>query len=315
MSRVVGAVAVGVPVVPVNRQGRHARSWSTSCRLVARSGVRRPGGGRPPSATGDWPTAASTTAPALIVVYTSGTTGPPKGVVLPAPGDRLHAGRAGGRLAVDADDVLVHGLPLFHVHGLILGVLGPLRRGGGCATWGGSPPRGGAALGGPARRCCSAYRRCTTGSPRSSGGGIATGRALGRRAAAGVGFGGAAGARPRADRGREPGSVVERYGMTETLMNTSVRADGEPPARGRSGVRWPGCRGAARGRGGGGLDVWTTRRGRRDPGARPEPVHRVPEPAGRDGGGVRATAGSAPATWRPATPTATSGSSAARRPT
>ncbi|MCZ9337013.1 AMP-binding protein, partial [Streptomyces sp. TRM76130] len=28
------------------------------------------------------------------------------------------------------DDVLVHGLPLFHVHGLVLGTLGPLRRGG-----------------------------------------------------------------------------------------------------------------------------------------------------------------------------------------
>jgi len=28
------------------------------------------------------------------------------------------------------EDVLVHGLPLFHVHGLVLGILGPLRRGG-----------------------------------------------------------------------------------------------------------------------------------------------------------------------------------------
>ena len=28
------------------------------------------------------------------------------------------------------EDVLTHGLPLFHVHGLVLGVLGPLRRGG-----------------------------------------------------------------------------------------------------------------------------------------------------------------------------------------
>ena len=28
------------------------------------------------------------------------------------------------------DDVLTHGLPLFHVHGLVLGLFGPLRRGG-----------------------------------------------------------------------------------------------------------------------------------------------------------------------------------------
>ncbi len=27
-------------------------------------------------------------------------------------------------------DVVAHGLPLFHVHGLVIGVLGPLRRGG-----------------------------------------------------------------------------------------------------------------------------------------------------------------------------------------
>ena len=28
------------------------------------------------------------------------------------------------------EDVLTHGLPLFHVHGLVLGLFGPLRRGG-----------------------------------------------------------------------------------------------------------------------------------------------------------------------------------------
>ena len=29
-----------------------------------------------------------------------------------------------------SNDVLTHGLPLFHVHGLVLGVVGPLRVGG-----------------------------------------------------------------------------------------------------------------------------------------------------------------------------------------
>ena len=66
----------------------------------------------------------------LLVVYTSGTTGPPKG-----------AGITHGAAAFDLDalaeawgwteaDVLVHALPLFHVHGLLLGVLGSLRAGG-----------------------------------------------------------------------------------------------------------------------------------------------------------------------------------------
>jgi fatty acid CoA ligase FadD36 len=66
--------------------------------------------------------------PALIM-YTSGTTGPPKGAMisrsaLAADLDALYE-------AWDwtAEDHLVHGLPLSHVHGLVLGVLGALRVG------------------------------------------------------------------------------------------------------------------------------------------------------------------------------------------
>ncbi|SNS89075.1 acyl-CoA synthetase [Rhodococcoides kyotonense] len=63
------------------------------------------------------------------VLYTSGTTGPPKGVLLSR--DAIAHGIDGLAEAWQWTwkDTLVHGLPLFHVHGLILGLLGPLRVG------------------------------------------------------------------------------------------------------------------------------------------------------------------------------------------
>jgi malonyl-CoA/methylmalonyl-CoA synthetase len=67
-------------------------------------------------------------APALII-YTSGTTGLPKGAVLSY---RAIAANLDGLAEVwrwTARDVLVHALPLFHVHGLVLGTLGPVRVG------------------------------------------------------------------------------------------------------------------------------------------------------------------------------------------
>jgi len=72
-----------------------------------------------------WPEAPAAEAIALIV-YTSGTTGRAKGVML---SHRALAANLGAMMAlwrIDARDTVSHALPLFHVHGLGLGLLGPL---------------------------------------------------------------------------------------------------------------------------------------------------------------------------------------------
>ena len=67
--------------------------------------------------------------PALIM-YTSGTTGPPKGVVLSSSAIQANLESIAHVWSWTKEDHLVHALPLFHVHGLILGLLGPVFVGG-----------------------------------------------------------------------------------------------------------------------------------------------------------------------------------------
>ncbi|MFF3610690.1 acyl-CoA synthetase [Streptomyces sp. NPDC002580] len=164
-------------------------------------------------------------APAL-VVYTSGTTGPPKGAVVPRRAIASTLDALADAWQWTGDDVLVHGLPLFHVHGLILGVLGPLRRGGSVRHLGRFSAEGvtrelndGATMlfGVP-----TMYHRLAEALGEDPWLAEALGRA--RLLVSG------SAALPLHDHERITAAtgrgVVERYGMTETLMNTSVRADG-----------------------------------------------------------------------------------------
>jgi acyl-CoA synthetase (AMP-forming)/AMP-acid ligase II len=217
---IVGALMAGVPVVPLNpkigeRELEHILSDSAPDLVLDSDFVT----GVPvdlPEPDGE--------APAL-VIYTSGTTGPPKGVVLPrrALATNLDALAAAWEWT---DDVVVHALPLFHVHGLGIGVLGPLRRGGtvhhlgkfsvAAAT---EALRGGGMMFGVP----TMYGRIATEVEAHPS--LAEGF---RRARLLVSGSAALPASVHERITRATGQqVVERYGMTETLMNTSVRASGD----------------------------------------------------------------------------------------
>jgi malonyl-CoA/methylmalonyl-CoA synthetase len=176
--------------------------------------------------------------PALIV-YTSGTTGRPKGAVLPRRSIASNLDALAEAWGWTEDDVVTHGLPLFHVHGLVIGILGPLRRGGSALHLGRfSPEAVGEALGGEATMLFGVptmYRRLADAAQESPELAAALGRA--RLLVSG------SAALPASEHQRlqelTGRGVVERYGMTETLMNTAVHADAEP-APGTVGPALPG---------------------------------------------------------------------------
>ncbi|WP_309238049.1 acyl-CoA synthetase [Streptomyces albidus (ex Kaewkla and Franco 2022)] len=241
---VVAALQAGIPVVPVNpRSGEqelaHIVADSAPALVMAEPSAELPEmlGGLTRldiavAAEADvsaWALAPEPgpEAPALIV-YTSGTTGPPKGVVLSRRAIASTLDNLEDAWQWTEDDVLVHGLPLFHVHGLILGVLGPLRRGGTLhhlerfSTQGvASALSGGGTMlfGVPTmyHRLAEALAAEPELVPALSGARLLVSGSA---------------PLPMTDHQRIAAAtgrhVIERYGMSETLMNTSVRADGEP---------------------------------------------------------------------------------------
>ncbi len=174
-----------------------------------------------------------------IVLYTSGTTGRPKGVMIPRRAIVANLDALAAIWSWTERDVLAHALPLFHVHGLVLGVIGPLRRGGQVEVIPRfSPAALAEAIGRGATMVFGVptmYRRIAEEAERDASLGATLGRA--RLLVSG------SAALPAAEHVRIERltglQVVERYGMTETLMNLAVRDD-EPRRPGFVGRPLPG---------------------------------------------------------------------------
>jgi len=234
-----GILAAGVAAIPLNPKAgeselHHIVKDSEPSLVVAAREAELPpslaGLERLPvervAAQADLPSEPEAESPAL-VVYTSGTTGPPKGVVLSRRAVRSNLDVLAEVWNWSSDDVLVHGLPLFHVHGLVLGVLGPLRLGGRLHHVGRFSPEsvcGALAQGGTMLFGVPTMYHRLAGALESDA--SLTAPVRGARLLV-------SGSAPLATREhdrieRATGQrIIERYGLTETLMNCSVRASGD----------------------------------------------------------------------------------------
>jgi malonyl-CoA/methylmalonyl-CoA synthetase len=216
VAHIVGDAGPRAAVVDDQDRGRWAQRAAGGDLLVTGPEVGLPDGDPPPLDT------AGPGDPALLC-YTSGTTGAPKGAVL-AHGNLLASAEA-LRLAWrwEPDDRLVLALPLFHIHGLGVGLHGTLLAGASAVLL----PRfeAGAVLDAARDHQATLFFGVPTmysrlaASPRAA--------ELGRLRLC---VSGSAPLPPTvferlAERAGQ--RVLERYGMTETIMNVSNPYDGE----------------------------------------------------------------------------------------
>lgn len=224
VAAVVGGLLAGVPVVPLAPDAGPAE----------RAHILRDSGAEvlPVDFAERADFAGAPAGEAALVLYTSGTTGPPKGVVIGRPAIAACLDGLAHVWEWTPEDTLVHGLPLFHVHGLVLGVLGALRTGSRLVHTGRPTPQAYAAAGGTLYFGVPTVWHRVAADP-------AAARAL---SGARLLVSGSA-ALPAPDfhalhalTGHEP---VERYGMTESLITLSARASG-PRRPGAVGTPLPG---------------------------------------------------------------------------
>ncbi|MFF7655471.1 acyl-CoA synthetase [Streptomyces sp. NPDC007983] len=228
VTAVVGALLAGVPVVPVPPDSGPAerdhilRDSGATLLLTGDADVEAPIETIPVSLAerAAWTKPEPDPESTALILYTSGTTGAPKGALISRRAVAADLDGLAEAWAWTPDDTLVHGLPLFHVHGLVLGVLGALRTGSRLVHTGKPTPAAYAAAGGSLYFGVPTVWNRVVQDPESA-------RAL---SAARLLVSGSAPLPAPVFRdleqltGQRP---VERYGMTETLITISTRANGE----------------------------------------------------------------------------------------
>jgi len=248
----VAAVSTGATLVPINpKLGRtellHVLSDSEPDVLIGAPDQAVPTLPRSPrrfavdldARGGELPDTSAADDDPVLIVYTSGTTGRPKGAILPHRALASNLDALADAWDWTGEDVIVHTLPLFHVHGLVIGLFGPLRRGGALRHLGGfDPERAAAALRDGATMMFGVPTMYHRLGQRAE---TASSVVEGLRRARVLVSGSAALPAPEFERIRRltGQEIVERYGMTETLMSLAVRAD-SVRRPGRVGLPLPG---------------------------------------------------------------------------
>jgi len=168
-----------------------------------------------------------------LILYTSGTTGLPKGALISSANVAACLDGLAQAWSWDERDTIVHSLPVFHVHGLVLGLFGALRRGGALRWVPRFSPEAIAqaldAVSAPSRAVLFAvptmYHRLADAA--ESDPDVRDALASAHRLVSG------SAALPVREHERifeRTGKrVIERYGMTETLITVAVRADAPRP--------------------------------------------------------------------------------------
>ena len=224
---VTGCLLAGTPVVPIPPDVGHAEvshivadSGATLWVGPRYAGVELPvavpdldaGDGAPPKPVDPQRVA--------MILYTSGTTGAPKGVLLTQQAIAAGLDALAEAWGWTAEDTVAHGLPLFHTHGLVLGVLGSLHIGSRLVHTGKPTPERYAEAGATMYfGVPTVWTRVTRDEQAAKA--LSSARLLVS--------GSAPLPVPVFERLREltGHAPVERYGMTETMITLSTRADGE----------------------------------------------------------------------------------------